>query len=87
MDRLRGKTTEARRAEAQANESAEWYEADARTKYQREIEAHWLLLHPEMAEGWVEEDEWVYVGGFLEPRRASCHCGRGDPDYKSRFRR
>ena len=55
---------------------AEW---QAQDRYQRELNRWWQAkLEIEAA---IEPD-YVYVGGFLEPRcRTSCHRGPGDPDY------
>jgi hypothetical protein len=69
-------TQEDRRGQQMAKEIAEW---NAQDRYERELNRWWQAkLEIEAA---IEPD-YVYVGGFLEPRyRTSCHRGRGDPDY------
>jgi hypothetical protein len=64
---------EARRRRQEAKEVAEWN--DPRARYQRELDRF-------MEASRVIESEYVEIGGFREPRyRATCHRGKGDPDY------
>ena len=69
-------TQEDRRSQQMAKEIAEW---QAQDRYERELNRWWQAkLEIEAA----LEPDYVYVGGFLEPRyRTTCHRGPGDPDW------
>ena len=68
-------TAEDRRSQQMAKEIAEW---NAQGAYERELNRQWQARLDFEA----DDDEWVEIGGFREPRyRTSCHRGRGDPDY------
>jgi hypothetical protein len=68
-------TAEDRLSRQMAKEIAEWNAQDA---YERELNRQWQAKLDFEA----DDDEWVMIGGFREPRyRTTCHRGRGDPDY------
>jgi len=74
-------TYETRRRRQEAKEMAEWSAGydDPRTRYQRELDR--FMEANRVIEASLE-DEYVYVGGFREPRyKTTCHRGKGDPDY------
>jgi hypothetical protein len=49
-----------------------------RARYQRELDQWWQSVRG------VVDDGYVQIGGFRELRRASCHCGPGDSDWRVR---
>jgi len=65
-----------RRQEQEAKEMAEWN--DPRARYQRQLDNWWQLQRDLEA---TLDDGYVQVGGFREPRRSTCHRGKGDPDW------
>jgi hypothetical protein len=74
-------TYEARRRRQEAKEAAEWSAGynDPRIRYQRELDR---FMEAKRTIETAVEDEMVEIGGFREPRyRATCHRGRGDPDW------
>jgi hypothetical protein len=73
-------TYEARRSKQMQKEYAEWAREgqDARVRYQRELDR---FMEASRAIDAALEDDCVEIGGFREPRRATCHRGKGDPDY------
>jgi hypothetical protein len=63
------------RQEQQAKELAELN--SERARYQAQLDRWWQAkLDLEAA-----LDDHVYIGGFREPRRTTCHRGKGDPDW------
>jgi hypothetical protein len=74
-------TYEARRSKQLQKEYAEWAREGQgpRVRYQRELDR--FMQAKRIIEEAVE-DEFVEVGGFLEPRyKATYHRGKGDPDW------
>jgi hypothetical protein len=49
-----------------------------RERYQRELDSWWQSVRG------VADDGYVQVGGFRELRRATCHRGPGDSDWRLR---
>jgi hypothetical protein len=81
QEATRGNDAFARRIAKEREEMTQWAAEgrDPRVKYQHELDRWWQSkLDAEAA----LEDDYVYVGGFREPRyKTTCHKGRGDPDY------
>ena len=74
-------TYETRRRQHEAKEIAQWTAdgQDPRIAYQRELDR---FMEAKRIIETAYEDEYVYVGGFREPRyKTTCHRGKGDPDY------
>jgi hypothetical protein len=74
-------TYEARRSRQITKETAQWIAEgqDPRIAYQRELDR---FMEANRAIEAALDDEYVEIAGFREPRyRATCHRGKGDPDW------